>query len=1143
MTDNSKISYLVDNRQGRTLEAAFKRIPDYRFKDAMIAVGYFHVSGFNKIRENLKDIPKIRLVIGNETDHPTKDQLSKGHKDLISKRLAVDLDSMSDEDGSELETLAKWIENEKLEVRVYTKTKFHAKAYVFNGDGMLSHAIVGSSNMSVRGLGFGDESNTELNIIEQNTSPINEIRNWFDQVWEESEKYSDNLIQIIRSSKPIIKNREKDEEFVSPRELFQMIACEYDNFLKPEKGMLTDFQLVGSIAAGYSLDRFGGCIIADSVGLGKTYIGISLLENAQRNGSNVLLMVPKALESNWKQELRKFKMIDMSESKLKIMTHTKMSNKNLDNPIDRVELDNIKSKYDFIVIDEAHRLKSRGLFDHEKSKYSGTKLYANISYIRKIKTKMVLLTATPLNNSVMDLAHQIELFTTDGRLKKFNATLNMSSFNDYTKLAKQIQDLKKDLNNATDQLHMSELKEKITEKEAKSQSKLENISAIINEIMILRTKKSIIKDYPDSRVNGKKIVSEIPKVIKEGYEPGEAYDGFYDAIQDLIVNLSIPHITLIRHGSSAIPLSGLFRILLFKRLESSIRSFIVSLDRLVDKETAFKNDIMQSGDWKSVVASARDHNLEDIENDIELDALADEVDGSEGSSDSGELSNDDVIRMIDGDLEMISRFKDEHLGPIVKDSSITDDPKIEKLAKILEKLKEEKVLIFTQYVDTALYVKDRLKEAFADRNTDHIIGGLSYKSDEGGLGVDDKIKRFAPVANNFVVPDGEDIDILVSTDTLSEGVNLQDCHIIINYDLPWNPMRIVQRVGRIDRIGSTARALVYNIIPNEELEAFLALIKKLDNKIENITKIIGKEFYILSEDEDINPMTIGKEMKRIRLGEKFELYENGAEKGKLQFHTNESHSKMILMLRKKMEENLLSCSGSEKSHDIKIEHTPYTIIKADMGKHAFVLFKIYDKNNGEKIENVMIAKDIITGEYSKIKPSDPKIIDMLESGPGMTMKKANTFDFVNHVDGIIANFESEHFNNIRKQWLSSNLLLNEGMQEKRSQNIVVTKLRQIKNNKQQTLSNIMTEKVFKTVDKCLEKLQQHTLKDADASKLNKWYEETGALIDDISRMTDLDFINKTNDYLKQYVTESNGYTNPRKEEDVKFSIICRGGII
>jgi SNF2-related domain/PLD-like domain len=570
-----KDTSIIDNLNVKFIDK-FKAFSKFT-NELKIASGYFYVSGFNLVKNDLYDIKKIRIVMGNETDLDTAEQLDQGYIKKIKKELESDLQTITDENKDvidSLKDLCDFVTIGKIEVKVYVAEKFHAKAYIFErkNESIPDIAIVGSSNFSRSGMGTErNKGNTELNSIHKNDNDIAILKVWYEQIWEQAKPFGKELLHIIENSQPYIRNIIGDTGYVSPIELFKIMSYEFlDHDTAAFKEILAEFQKIGVINAKQKINDFNGCIISDSVGLGKTLTAAELIKDFQKEGKNVLLVVPSSVKENWIREMvrkdtdgiRYFD-IKMEEDQLKIITITELSNLDLNNTDDRIIMDLLKDKYSVIVIDESHRFRNFGKFD-SKYYYTGNKNYANLQYLKTPDKKYVLLTATPLNNSVNDLANLISIFTNPTILKNKDNSLDFSNFTEYVKLFKKLSEL--DKKGTTDFQINTKLKLDMT-------NHLEGIAKILEEIMILRTRTDISDRYPDLIIEGKRIFFKIPIINIKKYDFPKTYYPIYEHISDLLSNLHVPHIALINE-SIGLSLSGLYRILLFKRLESSIYSFI-----------------------------------------------------------------------------------------------------------------------------------------------------------------------------------------------------------------------------------------------------------------------------------------------------------------------------------------------------------------------------------------------------------------------------------------------------------------------------------------------------------------------------------------------------------------------------------------
>lgn len=944
-----------------------------------IAVGYFYVSGFELTKTNLMSIKDIKIIMGDETDESTATQIDKGYEQQIHHNINMELNLMDEDDDSKIITLKElcdFIEHNRLKIRIYDSQKFHAKAYIFLSDNESRYntAIVGSSNFSKNGM--TKQGNVELNSIHTGNLEINELNQWYDSIWNESKDYKFGMLKILKTSQPYIRKIMGDQNYLSPIELLKSMFYESlnENMLE-HQNVLAEFQEIGYINAKKKLEHFNGCIISDSVGLGKTFIGLKLIQDAQNCEKNVLLIVPKNIKENWENEIRRIGtngknfQIDENINKLKIMTITELSNYDLTESADYEILDNMKQNYQFVIIDEAHRFRNHGTFDGKK--YSGNKNYANLNYIRTIGKQYVLLTATPLNNSILDLHNLLNIFLNPNTLTNYNSSLDFNDFDNYRLKQQQLKNEKeKPIQNET----------KIIELKNNLAKYLNGISQILEEIMILRTRTEIAKKYPDLKIDGKNIVFTLPKVYPKRYESSELYDEMYQNISDLLSDLSVPHISMINENAGLV-LSGLYKILLYKRLESGIHSFVRSLERLLDKEIKLLDDIKKYG-WGEV----KKQRQTDTEYEKALDGdveLMDLITTNAVNTDSIVKDDDNIKLMIEDDISRINNFFDTYIDKIRISEYKYDDKKLIKLKEIMQKNPKQKILIFSQYVDTVNYLYKNLQplQEFSNTTIDCITG--SNNNDPIGTTVDiaHKINLFAPIANRYELKENEhEIDIMLATDSLSEGVNLQDCSIIINYDLPWNPTKIIQRVGRVDRIGSKNPTNVFNILPDTKLDVLLELLEKLNEKIHRITQIIGKENYIISEDdEEINTKTIGEKIKEIENVEYFGTYEKFGQNELLSnVKYDENEILDIINIKSIMHKmNLLDTN-------FKVYENPvYTVIDDDRPKRIFAMFRIYDKIKNDKIKNIVLGYDWNSDIFQQISISD---LNLHEFSSGISKK-------------------------------------------------------------------------------------------------------------------------------------------------------------
>ena len=1091
--------YIVDNRGVKMATKLMECCSDtHTFH---IAAGYFYAGGFNILKDSLGSIDKIQLVMGDQTDSMTAAQLKRGHenvhKEAIREQIVRNMNNVSaGPEADMLMELYDYIREGKMEVRIYVKNRFHAKAYIFERNKPSSDVVfVGSSNLS--GSGLGDEGgNVELNVQSYEPLIFKALLKWYKEIWKDALPYSDELLKIIKRTVPYARKKD-DKEYVTPIELFKIMAYELlDEPEGPEsEDVLAEFQKIGVLNAWDKIRKFSGCIVADSVGLGKTFIGMELIRKAQAAGRNALVIVPKNVEWNWRRELEKYNSAILDESRLKIITIDRLSRMDQSQPGDSVELESLRSSYDFIVIDEAHRFRNKGSYTRE---YSGNKNYANLDALKTNNTQYALLTATPLNNTVEDLENLISIFTVETGLKNINPELDISHFDEYNKIAKKIKDL--DKNDPAYDANRRELKEQ-------QEPHGYGITRILEEVIVLRTRSDINERYSNEIIGGKRISFTPIKVVPNRCRFPPVYMELYENVVELLAGLNVPHMSMKTGGTG--PLQGLFMTLLYKRLESSIHSFVRTLERLVETEEGLLKLTERIG-WKEAVKKER------ADDDIGLDEYG------LGIAHIETMQDRVVLVKLREDIRMIKGFIDEHVGPIRNTAGYVD-PKLDMLLKMLQS-ETGKVLVFTQYRDTAEYLYDHIK---------HIDKTVDCVSGTGDLGTSletyMKVNLFAPVANNYEPRSTEqEIDILIATDTLSEGVNLQDCGVVVNYDIPWNPMRMVQRAGRSDRIGSTTRTTVRNILPDEEFDnLFLRLLDKIVGKIETITAILGTENQIVTDDETANPKTFGEAIQQMGDPGDIDAYEKmGRNHLFKNIQTSEKRSAMMLKIRERVR-NLGSNQGNFRGHRAVM----YSTVRARKTDRTgiFMMFRVFDAARDEKLNDIIVFRER-NGVFHEITIDDFLMsIPMNEFDEGIP----RTDDMGQMLKEIEKHFKANQFNGIRERFRPA--MMGTSMQADVAQRSVMLQLKKIRDHRSLDESKDEAAALY-------EMLVGVVLRSSEVNLLNDCFGRKNVRKNIIDTPKEK-FIEIVTDFCKRYIEGNPNYPPQRRVEYIEYRKICWGAFV
>lgn len=965
---------IIDNSPDRELVKVLKDQLK-KSKEAKFVIGYFFLSGFSLVKDDFPadytELPFLKIVMGNETTYPTKEELVTGYslREIFKQKMIEELQEskLTPEQIEQLKNLRDFIARNIIDVKLFDKSRLHAKLYLFitkpeEKYGSPGLAVVGSSNFTAEGL----TRNKELNVLLTSREEVLYLDQWFDELWNEAIEFREDLLKVIDISGVLPESPyPKIGKLIDPQTLFKYLVYKWFegrvlNLLK--KDVLMEFQLVGVVNAVEKINFYNGVILADSVGLGKSFMASAIIEEFL-NGKHltwlpegklpsVMLILPPSVISQWEEllftsgyflnrndkklvkERNNHKVYEIYDSDgKKLLGKISFLSLGIFQNLEEAELREFSEEYDLFVIDEAHKYRNKN-----------TNRWKNVRKLQKkedgFPNKFLLLTATPLNNSISDIFNLIRLFVDDTfapfRIKGVPIT----------ELIKKYNELKKQLQKRDDDKNKKDLKAVATEIKQK----------ILDEIMILRTRKYITEQLKEIKVNGKPLIFKDPKPYGLDYSPfyTKGYKSLIKAISDNLNRILFEYTKL--YGTrfvvfeeesiddkepvkKLIEVADLFKLLLGKRLESGIYSFEATLKRIYEKERIFyqilwteMDSILKKEDLRDLIKSAvekakTEKELEEISEEYNIEKEDEETwfdkvvrilfDYAEELKEEGEeyseidllklglrkaLGNlESDLRLMDNIFSELDKLKEKEngeykiLGRIPKERediidlpiySYINDPKLESLKQIIgnpsfksQELKDipslnnKKIIIFTQYKDTAYYLYHHLRD-WVKKETDlHIWLKDKWDRIKIGLVTGDTetptkinyIKRFAPQANKgFEEADkfGE-VEILISTDALSEGVNLQDGDAVINYDLPWNPMVIVQRVGRVNRIGNEKDVYIINYIPSDEIEIIVGVLRKLKEKIQDITLIVGKDVRILSPEEEISIETFGEKIKDI----------------------------------------------------------------------------------------------------------------------------------------------------------------------------------------------------------------------------------------------------------------------------------------
>lgn len=795
----------ADNRSVTIAEAINAFAAYEALRPIAIATGYFNPGGFIAISDTLERAPSVRILIGAEPEpFEFVDRLERDRNDAAQRVRALesglaagrDLLSFSHAIDDELQRLLDFLARKTTEVRIYRQRFLHGKAFVF---GTEAAAIAGSANFTRAGL----LSNYELDLGHFDPDKVAKVSRWFEELWVDAEPF--DLAALYRT-----RFAEYDPYRIYLRMLYEYYGAETEAEGEAARILgtlrLAEFQRLGSRRAQRILNEWHGALIADGVGLGKTYVAGDIIERYSKDrGEHVLVVCPAALRSMW--ELFRIK----HNLPLQVVSYTQLAS---DRAVGEGDNDILKMPpkyYRLIVADEAHMLRS-----------PDTGYYGALRRLMQLApdAHLLLLTATPVNNSIRDLYHPIALFA---RNDAHFATIGIQSLVDLFSRAEHT---------PVDELDPSLL------------------FPLLDAIAVRRPRSLIRKQFPNATLEGPNgpipIVFPTARLQRAGYDLNALQPGLFARVADAIEN----RLTLARYRVPAYALdrskfsveatrqetiSGLLRSQLLKRFESSIDAFRVSARKIA---TASRHLAAFVAERHAVPIEAFDPFS------LGTEALPEESLRDENNfADAGEFDT--------GRLQQELRADAELLESIVHDADAIQpqhDPKLEALIEILAEAgrnsgNARKTLVFTTFSDTLEYVKTFLQEAIeTDPELAYLRGRVAFGT--GDLSAEERVDLAVGFAPRSMRPDDDvapdRFDLLISTDILSEGQNLQQCGRVVNYDLPWNPMRIAQRNGRVDRIGSPHECVsIVCFFPDTELDRLLGLERMLLRKIAHANAAVG----------------------------------------------------------------------------------------------------------------------------------------------------------------------------------------------------------------------------------------------------------------------------------------------------------------
>lgn len=861
-----------------------------------IVSAYFTIYAYHYLKQNLDEINSLRFLFGEPTFIKSMDPDKTNMRNfrIEDDNLAIGLESRLTQKAVAKEC-SEWIQA-KTEIRSMVKPNFlHGKMVHIHQESGIEKAIAGSSNFTVNGLGLGGGGNIELNLVIDSDRDRQELKEWFDALWnDQTGLVEDVKEQVLAYLEQLY--LENEPEFIYFKTLLHLFENYLDEqqtggFLNEQTGFfdseiwnrLYDFQKDGVKGAINKIIRHNGCIIADSVGLGKTFEALAVIKYFELLNHRVLVVCPKKLTGNWtiyqasqNHLLNPFRKDRFNYS---VLVHTDMARVSGRSDANGIELENFNwGAYDLVVIDESHNFRGNPI---ERTKEDGSLKMNRAKWLMEkviksgSKTKVLMLSATPVNNSLRDLRNQIA-FITEG---KDDALFSSCKIKDIGLTLKNAQthftnwaDAKKNPNR-----NMKQLLERLDS----------SFFKLLDELTIARSRKHIKTFYKIEAI-GKFPERSKPHSVYPEIDLNNRFPS-YDRINRQILEyklsvfnpsayikpdkkqkyeaISKTHVLAFQQADRENFLIGMMKVNFLKRLESSIESFEISLDRTIRKIETLEARITGFLNSSLLITpfgkASQEESLESMEPDEE------ELEENGEDREAWQVGKKLKFDLADIRLEEwrtdLKNDKEALIDLLNNAAAVTPerDAKLAELRKLITTKvnmpyngANKKVIVFTAFADTAIYLYNNILVLCQQELGLHValVCGSFTRTTFGKTDYDSILLNFSPISKNrakiISAAQNEEIDILIATDCISEGQNLQDCDYLINYDIHWNPVRIIQRFGRIDRLGSkNATIQLVNFWPTRDLDNYINLKERVEARMALVDMTATGEDNVLNTEQ------------------------------------------------------------------------------------------------------------------------------------------------------------------------------------------------------------------------------------------------------------------------------------------------------
>ena len=946
MSYNKNDLTFFTNEPERNLYDRFNKILNKNTQFFDVLVGYFRVSGFHLLEGALDKVEKTRILIGINTDKQIVDmyevaqgqikEMSLSNIEAITKykeKLEIEFESSEDTENVEngVNKFVSLVKSGKLEIRIYTKQPIHAKIYVmrdFKDSPDFGRVITGSSNFSQSGL----VNNLEFNVELKNSADVKFALDKFEELWLDS-------VEVNKECIDTIENKTWIKSDITPYEMYVKFLYEYfkeeinddinnNNLILralPDGFRLLQYQRDAVIQAKRIIEKHNGVFISDVVGLGKTYICAML---AKELTGRKLILCPPVLKEYWQNVLLDF------DVQAKVESVGKLEN----------IIEEGAEKYSYVFVDESHRFRN-----------ADTEQYKLLHQIC-VDKKVVLISATPQNNYSTDIENQLYLFELKNK-STIVAARNLEIF--FDNIRKKV----KQFERGTDEYKMAikEASEEIRDK-------------VLREVMIRRTRTEIQKNYGEDlkkqHLTFPKVADPQKLIYEFSYDTEKVFEDTIKKITELNYSrykpltymkpekLTSTQKTLLTGQKN---MGGFMKGILVKRLESSEYAFKMTLNRFVDSYKEFIDMYKNKG----IILINKKLNVNDLSSSDDFEELIEDSKEKEAFKIKKEDLESSFIIDLEKDLKIL-----ENLNELWEDN-IKQDDKLEYFIQELKgrkELQKSKLIIFTESKETAEYLQKEIEERLNEKVI--LFNGTMPDSIRKLIR-----KNFDPTVRKEI--QSNEYRILVTTDVLAEGMNLHRSNVIINYDLPWNPTKIMQRVGRVNRVGTEHNEIyVFNFFPTSKSNEQMSLEENIMTKMQMFHDMLGEDSKFLTDEEEISThelftritstiqddedeginseLTYLKEIRKIR-DENIELFNKikyYPKKIKIGRSINAKNKELVTFFRKGYLKKFYICNSSQEAKELTFEEAIELIKASKEEKSKNINSQYYEllKKNKEAFE-------------------------------------------------------------------------------------------------------------------------------------------------------------------------------------------------